>query len=77
MSFDLSNYTTVNERIIQFYDRYPTGVILLTRQRLLKLAPARSSACLQRCIQALMRQRSSQKHGSPTPEKPHIRGTPR
>ena len=27
MSFDLSNYTTVNERIIQFYDRYPTGVI--------------------------------------------------
>lgn len=27
MSFDLANYTTVNERIITFYDKYPTGVI--------------------------------------------------
>lgn len=27
MSFDLSNYTTVNERIITFYDLYPQGFI--------------------------------------------------
>lgn len=27
MSFDISNYTTVNERILTFYDRYPQGVI--------------------------------------------------
>lgn len=27
MSFDISNYTTVNERIITFYDRYPKGII--------------------------------------------------
>ena len=27
MSFDLSNYTTVNERIMTFYEKYPTGVI--------------------------------------------------
>ena len=27
MSFDLSDYTTVAERIQQFYTEYPTGVI--------------------------------------------------
>lgn len=27
MSFDLSNYTTVNERILTFYDLYPQGFI--------------------------------------------------
>lgn len=27
MSFDISNYTTVNERILTFYDRYPSGII--------------------------------------------------
>ena len=27
MTFDISNYTTVNERILMFYDKYPTGVI--------------------------------------------------
>lgn len=27
MSFDLSNYTTVNERILTFFQRYPQGVI--------------------------------------------------
>lgn len=27
MSFDISNYTTVNERILTFYDKHPQGVI--------------------------------------------------
>lgn len=38
MSFDLSNYTTVNERILQFHDRYPNGVISTHPAKIVELA---------------------------------------
>lgn len=38
MSFDISNYTTVNQRIIQFYDLYENGVISTHPAKVIDLA---------------------------------------
>jgi len=38
MSFDLSNYTTVNERILLFYDKYPNGVISTHPAKIVEIA---------------------------------------
>ena len=40
MSFDLSNYTTVHERIIQFYEKYPNGIISTHPAKVIEIGSA-------------------------------------